>query len=44
MSHGGILKNGSPRHQIFISDTDKIFNPMGIRLGIDYVPWKNFHK
>ena len=44
MSHAGISKTGSPRHQIFISNTDEISNLMGIRLGIDYVSWKNFHK
>ena len=44
MSLGGMSNHGSPPHQICILDTQKNFNPMGIKLGIHYVTWRNFHK
>ena len=33
-----------PPHQTFMCDTKKISNCMGIRLGIDYITWRNIHK
>ena len=44
MSHGGKSENGFPPHQMFIVVKNKITNPTGIGLGIDYVTWRKILK